>query len=243
MQINLTELWHQMGPLAKGVVFVLLFMSIWSLWVAIDKYLLFSRAKKQSIKFAEAFTQELDKNSVQKQALDLTREKRFRSSHVAKITNAGLQEFLRLRDAAAKSGNPKASTEEGGMSIFERIQHVMERSAIMIVSDFKKGLSGLATIGATAPFVGLFGTVVGIINAFQAIKTEGAAAIGKVSGGIAEALITTAAGLFVAVPAVWLYNYFTTKVDRIQNELTNVSSDLLDYLLGVQEAQHGAKHI
>lgn len=241
MNVSLVELWQQMGALAKGVVFVLIFMSIWSLWVAIDKYLLFSRAKKQSIKFAEAFTQELDKNSVQKQALDLTREKRFRRSHVAKITNAGLQEYFRLKDTAARVGNPSA--EEAGMSLFERIQHVMERSAIMIVSDFKKGLSGLATIGATAPFVGLFGTVVGIINAFQAIKTEGAAAIGKVSGGIAEALIATAIGLFVAVPAVWLYNYFTTKVERIQNELTNVSSDLLDFLLGVQEAQHGEKRV
>ncbi len=242
MDVSLVELWKSMGSLAKGVIYVLFFMSIWSLWVAIDKYLLFSRAKKQSIKFAEAFTQELDKNSVQKQALDLTREKRFRRSHVAKITNAGLQEFLRIRDLSAKSGNPAAG-EESGMTLFERIQHVMERSSIMIVSDFKKGLSGLATIGATAPFVGLFGTVIGIINAFQAIKTEGAAAIGKVSGGIAEALIATAIGLFVAVPAVWLYNYFTTKVERIQNELTNVSSDLLDYLIGVQEGQHGSKRI
>ena len=170
MNVSLVELWNQMGSLARGVVFVLLIMSIWSLWVAIDKYLLFSRAKKQSIKFAEAFTQELDKNSVQKKALDLTREKRFRRSHVAKITNAGLQEYFRLRDITEKGGNPSA--EEAGMSLFERIQHVMERSAIMITSDFKKGLSGLATIGATAPFVGLFGTVVGIINAFQAILVK-----------------------------------------------------------------------
>ncbi|OGF68109.1 MAG: hypothetical protein A2Y62_05640 [Candidatus Fischerbacteria bacterium RBG_13_37_8] len=233
-----------MGSVAKGVMYVLFFMSIWSIWVAIDKYLLFSRAKKQSIKFAEAFTQELDKHSVQKQALDLTREKRFRRSHVAKITNAGLQEYIRIRDLAVKAGNPVPEASEGGaMTLFERIQHVMERSAIMIVSDFKKGLSGLATIGATAPFVGLFGTVIGIINAFQAIKDKGAAALGAVSGGIAEALIATALGLFVAIPAVWLYNYFSTKVERIQNELSNVSSDLLDYLLGVQEAQHGGKRI
>jgi biopolymer transport protein ExbB/biopolymer transport protein TolQ len=119
----------------------------------------------------------------------------------------------------------------------------MERAAILIINDFKKGLSTLATVGATAPFVGLFGTVVGIINAFQALKKSSVGALGEVSGGIAEALITTAFGLFVAIPAVWLYNYFTSRVERIQNELGNVSSDLLDYLLGIQEVKHGGKRI
>jgi len=244
MQISLLELVNSMGYLAKGVVVMLIIMSIWSLWVAIDKLFMFRSAKKQSIKFAEAFTQEIDKHSIQKQALELTQDKKYRRSHVAKITNAALQEFMRMKDQAAKAGlNPNQPDVEATQSVIERAQHAMERSAILLVHDFKKGLSGLATIGATAPFVGLFGTVVGIINAFQAIRIGGAGAIGEVSGGIAEALITTAFGLFVAIPAVWLYNYFTTKVERVQNELGNVSSDLLDYLLGIQEVKHGGKRI
>jgi biopolymer transport protein ExbB/TolQ len=244
MQISLVDLWNSMGYLAKGVVFMLVIMSIWSLWVAIDKLIMFNRSKKQSIKFAEAFTQEIDKHSIQKQALDLTQDKRYRRSHVAKITNAALQEFLRMKDQAAKaSGVNNQPDPEATAGVIERAQHAMERSAILIINDFKNGLSALATIGATAPFVGLFGTVVGIINAFQAIKAGGAGAIGEVSGGIAEALITTAFGLFVAIPAVWLYNYFTGRVERIQMELGNVSSDLLDYLLGIQEVKHGGKRI
>lgn len=236
MQISLIELWHSMGFLAKGVVYVLGIMSVWSLWVAIDKFILFTRAKRQSFTFIQLLTQELGKRNL-KQALELTRK--FKKSHLAKIANAGIQEYLRIREAAG-SGNPTSSVakEEGeeGLTTLERIQHAMERTSTVVVNDFKKGLSAEATIGATAPFVGLFGTVVGIINAFQAIKTAGAGAIGQVSGGIAEALITTAFGLFVAIPAVWFFNYFTVRAERIGLELSNVTADLLDYFIDLQEA-------
>jgi len=99
------------------------------------------------------------------------------------------------------------------------------------MAEFKRGLSGLATIGSTAPFVGLFGTVVGIINAFQEMNKQKATGIGAVAGGISEALIETAFGLVVAIPAVWMFNYFTGKVEAFQVEMENSSSELIDYFL------------
>jgi len=232
MQISLLELWSKMGFLAKGVVWVLAIMSIWSLWVAVDKWILFRRAKKQSMLFAEQLGKQLEQKNIQ-QAYTLSRDKRFKNSHVAKIVNAGLQEFLRIVEMGSTSiANPKDEGIEHH-KVMERTAHAMERSAIIILNDFKKGLSIMATVGATAPFVGLFGTVIGIINAFDAIKKAGAGAIGEVSGGIAEALITTAFGLFVAIPAVWLYNYFTGRVERVQHEMGNVVADMGDYLVDV----------
>jgi biopolymer transport protein ExbB/biopolymer transport protein TolQ len=237
-----------MGWLVRIVVGVMLIMSIWSLVVAIDKFLFFRRARQQSLRFVEALTQELDKGNLQ-EALELTRQKEFRHSHIAKIVNHGLQEFLRIMETAKQvvsSNNPhgKAAGLEEALQphkVLERTQHAMERASILQVHEFKRGLSTLATVGATAPFVGLFGTVVGIINAFQAIKTAGAAAIGQVSGGIAEALVTTAFGLLVAIPAVWLYNYFTVRVERIQHEMGNIAADLLDYLVDIQEVMYAKR--
>ncbi len=248
MQVSLLEIWHAMGWLVRLVVAVMVVMSIWSLVVAIDKFLFFRRARKQSLRFVEALTQELDKRDLQ-QALELTRQKRFRHSHVAKIVNHGLQEFLRIMETAtqAASTNPhgtaRTELEEALQphKALERTQHAMERASILEIHEFKRGLSTLATVGATAPFVGLFGTVVGIINAFQAIKTAGAAAIGQVSGGIAEALVTTAFGLLVAIPAVWLYNYFTVRVERVQHEMGNIAADLLDYLVDIQEVMYAKR--
>ena len=240
MQISLLELWSKMGFLAKGVVWTLVVMSVWSLWVAVDKWILFRRAKKQSMLFAEQLGKQLEQKNVQ-QAYTLSRDKKFKHSHVGKIVNAGLQEFLRIAEMGSSSIANVATEGIEHHKVMERTTHAMERSSILIINDFKKGLSIMATVGATAPFVGLFGTVIGIINAFDAIKKAGAGAIGEVSGGIAEALITTAFGLFVAIPAVWLYNYFTGRVERVQHEMGNVVADMGDYLVdvNVEELRRG----
>ena len=108
-------------------------------------------------------------------------------------------------------------------------------------AELKRGLSGLATIGATAPFVGLFGTTVGIINAFKGMSSEKTAGLSAVAGGISEALVTTAFGLFVAVPAVWAYNYFTNKVEAFAIEMTNSSSELIDYFIKQQSTRSGKR--
>jgi biopolymer transport protein ExbB/biopolymer transport protein TolQ len=114
----------------------------------------------------------------------------------------------------------------------------LERSEAIVHAELKRGVSGLATIGSTAPFVGLFGTVVGIINAFTGISTEKSTGLGAVAGGISEALVTTAFGLFVALPAVWAFNYFTGRIESFDVEMGNSSSELIDYFL--KRSQRGA---
>ena len=132
-------------------------------------------------------------------------------SHLAKVVEAGLQEFRAHG----------ISHELAGEQI-ESSRRACERAEAIVNAELKRGLSGLATIGATAPFVGLFGTTVGIINAFQEMSSAKAAGLSAVAGGISEALVTTAFGLFVAVPAVWAYNIFTNKVEAFSIEMTQL---------------------
>jgi biopolymer transport protein ExbB/biopolymer transport protein TolQ len=143
-----------------------------------------------------------------------------KKSHLAKVVEAGLQEFRAHG----------VSQELAGETI-ESSRRACERAEAIVNAELKRGLSGLATIGATAPFVGLFGTTVGIINAFKGMSQEKTAGLSAVAGGISEALVTTAFGLFVAVPAVWAYNYFTNKVEAFSIEMTNSSSELIDYFI------------
>src|SRR5687767_15853778 len=107
---------------------------------------------------------------------------------------------------------------------------------MVILAELQRGLGILASVGATAPFVGLLGTTMGIVNSFQGMATAGTAGLGAISAGIAEALITTALGLLVAIPAVWAYNYFTTKIENLTVEMTYTSKEMIDYLIkGVAE--------
>lgn len=115
----------------------------------------------------------------------------------------------------------------------------MESSVKCTHGELKKGLSGLATIGATAPFVGLFGTVLGIINAFRGSALTRAAGMGAVAGGISEALVTTGLGLIVAVPSVWAYNYLSTRLELFDLEMSNSVEDVSAYLAEFQDMQRG----
>jgi biopolymer transport protein ExbB/biopolymer transport protein TolQ len=136
------------------------------------------------------------------------------------VVSSGLQEFRAHGDASDISGDE-----------IEASKRALQRAIAIKTAEFKRGLSGLATIGSTAPFVGLFGTVFGILNAFQGMKNAESAGIAAVAGGISEALFTTALGLLVAVPAVWLFNYFTGKVDGFVVEMDNSASELVDYFI------------
>jgi len=133
---------------------------------------------------------------------------------------AGLQEFRAHQ----------LSNEISGEEI-EASKRALERAEAIVHAELKRGISSLATIGSTAPFVGLFGTVVGIINAFHGISSEKSTGLGAVAGGISEALVATAIGLFVAIPAVWMFNYFTNKLEAFDVEMGNSSSELIDYFL------------
>jgi biopolymer transport protein ExbB len=211
------SLWRQMGGPAKAVVVSLFIMSAWSIGVMIDRWLAYSAARSQSRTFAPLVAGALRDGKVE-EAIHVA--ERHKKSHLAKVVTAGLQEFQAHQASAEVSG------EE-----IEASKRALDRAEAIVHAELKRGLSGLATIGATAPFVGLFGTVVGIINAFKGIATNKATGLGAVAGGISEALVTTAIGLFVAVPAVWMFNYFTSKMEAFDVEMDNSSSELVDYFI------------
>lgn len=214
---DMRSMWNQMGTLAKIVVFVLFVMSAWSIGVMIDRVLAYNGARKQSRLFAPAVAGALREGKLE-EAIKIA--DRYKKSHLAKVVVAGLQEFKAHRESAEISG------EE-----IESSKRALDRAEAIVHAELKRGVTALATIGSSAPFVGLFGTVVGIINAFKGISTEKSTGLGAVAGGISEALVATALGLFVAIPAVWAYNYFTTKLETFDVEMGNSSSELIDYFL------------
>ncbi len=211
------SMWNQMGFAAKAVVIVMFLMSAWSIGVMIDRGLAYFAAKKQSKAFAPAVAGAL-RNGKLDEAIKLSEG--FKKSHLAKVVSAGLAEF--------KSHD--VGSDVPGRTV-DASKRALERAQAITHAELNRGLSGLATIGSTAPFVGLFGTVVGIINAFQGISQERSTGLGAVAGGISEALVATAIGLFVALPAVWMFNYFNSKVEGFDVEMENASSELIDYFL------------
>lgn len=218
MEVGFVEMWGHMGLMAKAVVVVLGIQSVWSIAVMAERYLLYRAARKQSQEFAPAVAESLRNGNIQ-EAIELSEEKK--KSHLAKVVAAGLSEFQAHQGSAA--------TISG--ATIDASRRALQRATAVGVEEFKRGLGGLATIGATAPFVGLFGTTVGIINAFAGMSQAEDTGLAAVAGGISEALVATAIGLFVAVPAVWMYNYFTGKIESFVVEMDNSSSELIDYFL------------
>src|SRR5690606_37338276 len=214
---DMVSMWNQMGFAARAVVIIMFLMSAWSMGVMIDRWLAYSAAKKQARQFAPAVAGALRDGKLD-EAIKLA--ERYKKSHLAKVVVAGLQEF---QAHGAGSDIPGETIESS--------KRALERAQAIVHAELKRGLSGLATIGSTAPFVGLFGTVVGIINAFQGISQEKSTGLGAVAGGISEALVATAIGLFVALPAVWMFNYFNSQVEAFDVEMDNSSSELIDYFL------------
>lgn len=207
---------RKMGAVAIAVNIILLFMSIFSIAVMIERFLTFRSARNQSREFAPKVAQMLKQARVD-EAIGMS--DKYKKSHLAMVVNAGLQEFQ------AHQGG-EISGEEVDSS-----KRALQRATAIKIAEFRRGLSSLATIGSTAPFVGLFGTVVGIITAFQGMKNAESAGIAAIAGGISEALFTTAFGLLVAIPAVWGFNYFSSRVENFVVEMDNSSAELIDYFL------------
>lgn len=218
MDMSPVGLWNSMGMIAKSVVILMALMSVYSIWVMVERYIVFQQAKNQSLKLLGALSNVLTRSAYQ-EAIDVT--KKFKHSHLAKVIAAGLLEFEAGR-RDKRNIDPEITVEAARQG--------MDRTAMITVAELKEHLGVLATIGATAPFVGLFGTVVGIVNAFEGMAKSGGG-IASVSAGIAEALVTTAFGLFVAIPAVWAYNYFQGRVDRFTVEMSNSGSEMSIYFL------------
>lgn len=217
MKFGLLDMWTAMGWEAKTVVIILALMSIWTFKVTIDRLLLYRAAKKQSIDFLPLAAQCL-KNNKLREAVEVS--KKYRKSHLSRVVGAGLQEMQSETDDGI----------EGGLML-DAVRRSMDRESILVTQELKKGIASLATIGTTAPFIGLFGTVYGIMHAFELMGATGSGGLASVSSGIAEALVTTAFGLFVAIPAVWIFNIFTGRVDYFVLEMNNSSSELVDFFI------------
>jgi biopolymer transport protein ExbB len=220
-ELDLISLFEQMTPIAWGVAIILFVMSFWSVGVAIERIYTYSQARKQSKLYAPQVAKHL-KDGRLKEAIALSSSKDYRYSHLAKVVLAGLQEYQYQQESGGQ-----LSRED----LLDTVRRSIQRATALTTSDLKKGVNTLATIGSTAPFVGLLGTVVGVINAFTGIASTGSGGIGAVSAGIAEALIETALGLFVAIPAVWFYNYLTGRLEYFNVEMDNSSSELVDYFI------------
>ncbi len=219
--MNLMELVQSMSPVAMGVGVVLVIMSMWSFGVAIERYYTFSQARKQSRLYAPQVAKHLKEGRL-KDALSVSQAKTYQYSHLAKVVLSGLQEYQFQQDTGGTLDRS---------DIVDTVRRAIQRAAALTANDLKKGIPSLATIGSTAPFVGLLGTVVGVISAFQGIAATGSGGLGAVSQGISEALIETALGLVVAIPAVWMYNYFTGRLEYFNVEMDNSSSELVDYFI------------
>ena len=217
MNVDLIELYGHMGWFAKGIVFVMLGMSIWSLTVMIQKWWNLRKAQAETRKFAPEFSQFLEEDNLT-EAIKLAES--YKKSHVARVLGGAL-------------GGVRPLIQDGSVTVADinSAERAVERNMMIILAELKRGLGILATVGATAPFVGLLGTTMGIVNSFQRMATARTAALGAISAGIAEALITTALGLLVAIPAVWAYNYFTTKIENLTVEMTYTSKEMIDYLI------------
>jgi len=213
---DIRSMWSSMGWPARIVVILLFVMSAWSVGVMIDRMLMYSAARKQSRIFVQQVAGALREGKLD-EAISIA--ERNKKSHIAKAVATGLSEFQ------------SASANVSDADVIEAAKRGLERSVAIVHAEMKRGLSGLATIGSTAPFVGLFGTVIGIINAFKGIAAQKATGLSAVAGGIAEALVATALGLFVAIPAVWAYNYFTNKVEAYDVEMDNSSMELINYFI------------
>jgi len=199
------------------VIIVLLIEAVYMIAVGIERWLTYNKAKQQSRQYAPKVAQALKSSNID-EAINIS--DKHKDSHLAMVVSSGLKEFN------AHQGNSDISADE-----MEASKRALERAIAVKTAELKRGLSGLATVGSTAPFVGLFGTVVGIIGAFQALRTNETAGIGAVGGAIAEALVATAFGIAVAVPAVLLFNYFTNKVTSFSVEMENSASELVDYFI------------
>jgi biopolymer transport protein ExbB/TolQ len=222
MQFGLLEMWQSMSPLAKAVAILLLTMSIVSLYFFIERQLFFRRAKSRSKEIAPKLA-DLLKNGQVKEAQALAGKKENHVSLLCRITAAGINEFL--------------SGKESGIGFDEQIETAArgcERAESIYNQEMKKGLSIVATIATSAPFIGLFGTISGIINAFRGMALTGSGGICAVAAGIAEALVTTAFGIGVAIIALWVYNLLNSRIEVMDAEMSNTASQVIDFFVKKQ---------
>lgn len=200
------------------VMVILSLLSVWSLGVSMERLFVLARARRQSLAFARSVSRHL---SAGRSLPAIEAARKFPHSHLARVVSAGLATF---QQKSARGLSPAEVIEATGRAL--------QRTAAQTTTELSRGVGSLATIATTAPFIGLFGTVIGIVHAFRDITAaNGQGGFATVSQGIAEALLATALGLVVAVPAAWMFNYLSQKIQGISLEMESSSSELIDFFL------------
>jgi biopolymer transport protein ExbB/biopolymer transport protein TolQ len=217
-----------MGWFARGIVFMLLIMSVIVMTVAVRKLIELRRSRVATLSFSPAFSAALG-------AADFDTAERLVETHAGShLATAFRRVFPSLT----------FHSQDRSLSAVEiaSVARLIELNSLEQIARFRRGLGVLATTGATAPFVGLLGTTMGVVTAFTGMSGGASAgAMQQITAGIAEALITTAFGLIVALPAVWLYNYFVNRIEYISMEITYVTKEFMDFLLRYEaRLQHAA---
>ena len=218
--LNLIEIFAQMGSVARGVAIVLFTMSLWSVGIAIERIYTYNAARKQSQMYAPRVAEYLRHGQL-KEAIALSKSKEYRYSHLAKVVLAGLQEYQFQQEKGSNLNRDE---------VLDAVRRSIQRATALTSNDLKWGVNTLATIGSSAPFIGLLATIVGVINAFVGIGSTGSGGIAAVSAGIAEALVGTAFGLVVSIPAVWFYNYLTSRLEYFNVEMNRSSREFVEYV-------------
>jgi len=216
MQINLIEIWHNMGLLVRCVVTLLTAQAVCCIAVTIDRILLLSRSSKRAQAFAASVQSAMEANDYEAVLAESTRTS---DNHLASFLEAGLRAFMGRKAA-------------GGDTIHaaELARRALERKGDGISRDLNRGMSILASTGSTAPFVGLLGTVLGIINAFKLMAATGSGGIGSIGAAIGEALVVTGYGLIVAIPSVLVFNFLSGRISTYESGMVNAGSELVDRL-------------
>lgn len=221
---TLSGMWAQMGIFAKLVLIVLVLQFIITAIMGIERFIVYGKAKKQSIRYIMMLRNFLNERKLEEAVAAV---KQNPDSPIAKVVGAGMDEYLQGMEALQEEG----PEDVGDFDIVDAVNRQMERTKERETANLKKGLALIATTGSTAPFVGLLGTVVGIINSFQGLAGDGGGGLSSVAGGISEALIATAVGLLVAIPAVMIYNYFNSRVEGFQIDMNDVASEVINFVL------------
>jgi len=215
---SLAGLWSTMGPVSQAVVAALLIMSLVSLYIAAERWFTFFRMAKQSHQFAVIVADLLQEQRFA-DAIDRASERGYQYSYLARLISMGLREFEGLRARSTR------------FDPVDLIQRALDRAMYAEALGMRKGLALLATIASTAPFVGLFGTLAGIIRAFRSMAYSETAGIAPVYGGMADALVTTALGVLVSIPAIWAFNYLLDRVEGFEIQMNNSAAEIIDYCI------------
>ena len=219
-QHGILDLVKGSGPIVQGVLYLLVLFSVLSWGIIFYKFRQVRRAKNESGKFIEIFWDSRNLSSIH----DASRD--FKSSPVAQVFRAGYEELLRVsRGKKEFSQGEVLTTELGGV---DNVTRAMKRATSVEITKLEKSLTFLATTASTTPFIGLFGTVWGIMNAFRGLSVTHSSSIQAVAPGIAEALVATAAGLAAAIPAVMAYNHFVQKIKVLAADMDNFSHEFLN---------------